>query len=230
MPHRSVTLMIDGTTVRVPPGTSVLEAALQYAICIPSLCHVPHLTPNGVCRLCIVEVVTGGRARVTTSCTLEAEEGMVVRAHSEPILRLRRGIAELLVAEAPNSRAIQDVAARCGVETVRYPFHNAECILCGRCVRVCGEAVQAKALGLVGRGDDRRVDFPFGRRPKACKRGLMCVHICPMTIPPCGGVMPAGKEYLCDRCRPQLTVAEQLPGLCIHCDLGRGFHCSRHAK
>jgi hypothetical protein len=155
---------------------------------------------------------------------------MVIRANSDRIRRLRRGIAELLVAEAPNSRAIQDLAARCGVEQVRYPFHDAECVMCGRCVRVCEETVQANALGLVGRGDSRRVDFPNGERPKSCKRELMCGYVCPMTIPPCGGPMKPGEARLCDTCRPQLSVANQMLGTCVYCDLGKGFQCARHAR
>ena len=62
-------------------------------------------------------------------------------------------IAEMLVAEAPNSRAIQDMAVRCGVTDVRYPFRNKDCVLCGRCVRVCREVWQSKSLGFVGRGN-----------------------------------------------------------------------------
>lgn len=122
-----ISLTIDGCRVRVPQGTSVLDAALDHGICIPHLCHIKWVSAMGICRLCLVEVVRNGRSRVTTSCTLEAEEGMEILAHSDLILRLRRNVAELLVAEAPNSRVIQDIAVRCGVEEVRYPFHNADC-------------------------------------------------------------------------------------------------------
>jgi NADH dehydrogenase/NADH:ubiquinone oxidoreductase subunit G len=225
---KSVTLTIDDAAVRAAPGTSVLDAAHQFGICIPSLCHVAGLTPNGVCRMCIVEVVQGERSQVTTSCTLEVKEGLVIRANSERIWRLRRNLAELLVAEAPNSKAIQDLAVRCGVQKVRYRFHHSECVMCGRCVRVCAETVQANALGFVGRGDDRQVDFPFGTRPRSCKKCLMCVHICPMTISPCSGPMRPGHERLCGECAPQLSVADRLPGLCIQCTLGKGFQCERH--
>jgi len=145
-----VALRIDGATLRVPKGATVLEAALEYGICVPHLCHVPGLSPIGVCRLCIVEVVENGQAKVTASCTLEVRQGMVIRSNSEKIRRLRRNIAELLVAEAPNSRAIQDIAVRCGVTEVAYPFRNKTCVLCGRCVRVCGEMWQAKALASSG--------------------------------------------------------------------------------
>ena len=83
-----VTLTIDGANVRAPRGTSVLDVALDYGICIPHLCHVRSLTPIGVCRVCIVELVKNGRSKITTSCTLEVEEGMVILAHSEKIIIL----------------------------------------------------------------------------------------------------------------------------------------------
>ena len=134
-----VTLTIDGAKIRAVKGTSVLDAALEYGICIPHLCHYPGLSDIAVCRLCIVEHIIDGRAKVTASCMLKVAEGMVIRTDTERIKRLRRNIAELLVAQAPNSKAIQDIAVRCGVKQVRYPFRNDNCVLCGRCVRVCAE-------------------------------------------------------------------------------------------
>jgi bidirectional [NiFe] hydrogenase diaphorase subunit len=223
-----VTLTIDGIEVHAPKGASVLEAALDYGICIPTLCHVPGLTPNGVCRMCIVEVVEGERAKITASCTLAVKEGMVIRANSEKIRKLRKNIAELLVAEAPNSRAIQDLAVRCGVKEVRYPFHNADCVQCGRCVRVCDELWDAKAIGFVGRGDERHVSYPFGVRPDFCRGGEMCTMVCPMTVTPCIGPMEPGQERLCAQCESQTMVADLTPGVCVLCDLGKGFNCARH--
>ena len=95
---------------------------------------------------------------------------MVIRANSEKVRRLRKNIAELLVAQAPNSRAIQDIAVRCGVKNVRYPFRNEDCVLCGRCVRVCRDLFHANAIGFVGRGKNRRIDSPFGNLSESCIR------------------------------------------------------------
>lgn len=222
-----ITLDIDGSRIRVPKGTSVLDAALDHGICIPHLCHMRGVSDIGVCRVCVVEVVENGRSEITTSCTLEAEEGMVICAHTAKILRLRRNVAELLVAEAPNSRAIQDLAARCGVSEVRYPFHHATCVLCGRCVRVCEEVWRSRALGFVGRGKNRHVALPFNERPEYCKRCWSCIGVCPMTITPCDGPMKEGEEYLCGRCSSQLTMTEGLPGSCVWCRLGEGYQCVR---
>ncbi len=226
--YQQVTLTIDGATVRAPRGSTVLDAAMEYGICIPHLCHVPNLSDLGACRLCLVENVVEGRPRITTSCTLRVQEGLVIRSNTDRVKRLRRNVAELLVAEAPNSRAVQDVALRCGVTEVRYPFRNKSCVLCGRCVRMCTELWQAKAIGFVGRGKARRVDFPFAERPDYCKRCWSCIQLCPMTITPCGGVMKPGEERLCGQCEGQLLAAERAPDACIWCDLGRGFACTRH--
>lgn len=222
-----VTITIDGARIRVPEGSNVLDAALDHGICIPHLCHMRGAEDIGVCRLCIVELEDGGRKKVTTSCTLEAAEGMVIHAHSERILRLRRNVAELLVADCPNSRAVQDIAARCGVTEVRYPFHNNDCTLCGRCVRICDEMWQANALGFVGRGKDRHVAFPFNERPAYCKQCNSCIDLCPMTIAPCAGPMAVGEEYLCSKCLSQLTMTAQMPDSCVWCGLGEGFACVR---
>ena len=223
-----VTLTIDGATVRAPKGRSVLDVALESGICIPHLCHVPNLSDFGACRLCIVERVENGRSKVTTSCTLLVQDDMVIRTNTEKIRKLRRNIAELLVAEAPNSRAVQDIAVRCGVTKVRYPFRNKNCTLCGRCVRVCAEMWGARAIGFVGRGKERHVDFPFGVRPDFCKECNSCIQLCPMTITPCDGPMAPGEERLCGKCEAQLMVTERIPDTCVLCDLGNGFNCARH--
>ena len=224
-----VTLTIDGAHVRAVKGTSVLDAAIELGICIPHLCHVPHLSDLGACRLCIVEHVQNGRSKITTSCTLLVQEGMVIRTNTDKIRRLRHNIAELLVSQAPNSRAIQDIAVLCGVKEVRYPFRNSDCVLCGRCVRVCTELWQARAIGFVGRGKDRHVDFPFGVRPDFCKECNSCVMLCPMTITPCDGPMKPGEEYLCGKCESQTMAAQTMPGQCVWCELGRNFQCGRYA-
>lgn len=225
---QQVTLKIDGAPVRAPKGTSVLDAAVSYGICIPHLCHVPNLKDIGACRLCIVEHVKNGWSKVTASCTLTVQEGMVILTNTDKIAKLRRNIAELLVAQAPNSRAIQDIAVRCGVKEVRYPFRNENCVQCGRCVRYCNENFNAHALGFVGRGKNRRVDYALGFRRDFCKNCGSCILFCPMSITPCGGPMKRGEERLCGKCESQLSMSSDLPGACVKCELGKGFGCARH--
>jgi len=224
-----VNVNIDGAIIHAPKGTSVLDTAIEYGICIPHLCHVPYLSDIGACRLCIVEHVENGRSKVTASCTLNVEEGMVINTNTDNIRKLRRNLAELLVAQAPNSRAVQDIAVRCGVKEVRYPFRNEVCVLCGRCVRACTEVWKARAIGFVGRGNNRHVDHPFGVRPDFCKQCGACIQLCPMTITPCNGPMKPGEERLCGNCESQLMVNENAPGGCEWCKLGEGFGCGRYA-
>ncbi len=224
-----VNVSIDGAIIHAIKGTSVLDTAIEYGICIPHLCHVPGLSDIGACRLCIVEHIVNGRSRVTASCTLNVEEGMVVATNTERIRRLRRNLAELLVAQAPNSRAIQDIAVRCGVTNVRYKFRNDNCVQCGRCVRVCAEVWRANAIGFVGRGNERHREHPFGIRPESCKECESCIQLCPMTIPPCDGPMKPGDEHLCGHCESQLMLSEPMPGACTWCRLGEGFACGRYA-
>ncbi len=225
-----VSVTIDGAIIRAPKGLSILDAALDHGICIPHLCRVPAISDLGACRLCIVEHIQNGRSKVTTSCTLVVKEGMVIHSNTEKIKRLRRNIAELLVAEAPNSRAVQDVAMRCGVKEVRYPFRNNNCILCGRCVRICTGRLGEKAIGFVGRGMDRRVVAPFDLKSKLCRECGWCSDLCPMTMTPCGGPMHKGQERLCTNCESKQTSLDQMTGYCVACYFGKGFQCERHPE
>lgn len=226
--HQNVDLVIDGSKISGRRGETVLDAALRYGICIPHLCHMPTLTDIGACRLCIVDHIKNGRSKVTTSCTLLVQEGMVIDANSERVRGLRRNIAELLVTQAPNSRAIQDIALRCGVTEPRYEFRGDDCVLCGRCVRACKEHYQAHAIGFVGRGQERHVEYPFREKPESCIMCRACVTLCPMSITPCDGPMKSGEGYFCGKCA-SLTQAPQFEaGDCTRCDLGEGFDCSRH--
>lgn len=221
-----VTINIDGANVRVKMGSSVLDAALENGTCIPHLCRVPYIESIGACRLCIVEHVVNGWPKVTTSCTLLVQEGMVILSNTEKIRKLRRNVAELLVSQAPNSRAIQDIAVRCGVKEVRYPFRNSDCVLCGRCVQLCPGTFGVKAIGFVGRGKDRRVESPFDLHSELCNKCGMCIDFCPMTIVPCDGSMKSGEEYLCGNCESKMDSLEE-QGICISCDFGEGFQCER---
>jgi NADH dehydrogenase/NADH:ubiquinone oxidoreductase subunit G len=222
-----VTLTVNGSKLKAPAGTSVLDVALEQGICIPHLCHLRGVPEIGACRLCLVERISGGRPQITTSCTLEVQDGMVVHTDTPRIRELRRNVAELLVAEAPDSKAVQDVALRCGVRRVRYPFRNQKCVLCGKCVRLCRDLWRDNAIGFVGRGRQRHVGFAFGQRPGFCQRCRMCATHCPMTTAPCGGHMPVGKEYLCNRCESQLVTPASLASICTNCELGKGFGCAR---
>ena len=223
----SVTVSIDGALIDAPKGSSVLDAALDAGICIPHLCRVPYIESIGACRLCIVEHIVDGWSKVTTSCTLLVKEGMVISSNTEKIRKMRKNIAELLVTEAPNSRAIQDVALRCGVEEVRYPFRNNDCVLCGRCISACTGRFGEKAIGFIGRGKDRHVESPFNLFSELCNECGRCRDLCPMTVTPCDGPMQIGEERLCGNCEAQILTEEATQGICMGCYIGEGFQCER---
>jgi NADH dehydrogenase/NADH:ubiquinone oxidoreductase subunit G len=83
--QQRVNINIDGANIRANKGTSVLDTAIEFGICIPHLCHVPNLSDIGACRLCIVENIVDGRSKITTSCTLNVEEGMTILTNTEKI-------------------------------------------------------------------------------------------------------------------------------------------------
>jgi len=163
------------------------------------------------------------------SCVFPIAEGIEVKTASERVLKARRMLLELLMARCPESKVLQDMAEDLGLRKTRFKL-NADpdkCILCGLCVRVCEEVWQARALGFVGRGKARRVEFPFGVKPDFCKECNTCIDLCPMTITPCPGPMKTGEEYLCAQCASQVSMAENMPDTCVLCDLGQGFQCAR---
>lgn len=172
-------LTINGLDVNAEPGTTLLEAARFLGFPIPTLCHMDGLTPYGACRLCVVEIGEGPRARLVSSCTYPAEEGLKVRTSSARVVRARRMIIELHLASCPDSKVIQDLASAHGVRQVRFRQEHETCILCGRCVRMCAEQMMAHAIGFRGRGERRSVGTPFDERSEACRTCGGCMYVCP---------------------------------------------------
>jgi NADH dehydrogenase/NADH:ubiquinone oxidoreductase subunit G len=209
----TVSITVDDQDVETAEGTSVLAAALEAGICIPNLCDLPNTTAIGACRVCLVEVESGGRTKMTASCTLEAREGMVIHAHSDDVLRARRNMVELLVAEAPEVAALQRLAERLGVDEVRYPERERDCILCGRCVTACAEIAAEGTLGVIGRGIHRHTGLPFYDE-KYCDQCKECKERCPMEILPEGRRgEPSGV------CGSELSKNDEIPEVCEDCPL-----------
>jgi bidirectional [NiFe] hydrogenase diaphorase subunit len=215
-------LTIDGIRTSVPEGTTVLEAARDIGIIIPTLCHEPGLTPYSACRVCIVEVIKGNSSSLEASCTLPAAEGQVIITDSERVIRARRVIIELLLATCPNSKTLQDLAAITGVNRVRFQIKDKGCILCGLCVRYCKEQMQSGSIGFIGRGTSRRVATAFGETPEECRNCYGCEWICPVCERAClAGRLTNG---ICGMCLNP-TPVETCP-VCIHCSesVGRSGH------
>ena len=174
-----INLKINGIDVSVDRGSTLLEAAQFLGLPIPTLCHMEGLTPYGACRLCVVEVGDEPNSRLVTSCTYPAEEGLKVRTSSERVVRARKMIVELLLASCPQSKTIQDIAAALGVRQQRFRQEQEDCILCGRCVRMCSEQMMAGAIGFTGRGESRAIGTPFDSNSEVCRLCGACMYVCP---------------------------------------------------
>ena len=175
-----INLKINGIDVSVDRSTTLLEAAQFLGLPIPTLCHMEGLSPYGACRLCVVEVGDPPNSRLVTSCTYPAEEGLKVRTASARVLRARKMIVELLLASCPQSKTIQDIAAALEVRQQRFRQENEDCILCGRCVRMCAEQMVAGAIGFTGRGQDRSIGTPFDSNSEVCRLCGACMYVCPV--------------------------------------------------
>ena len=177
-----INLRIDGKRVEVQEGTTVLQAAEQLGIRIPTLCYFKALSPQGACRLCVVEIVGGARRGLSASCSYVAEEGLEVITDSERVIKARRLVIELLLLRCPDVPAIQELAREIGIDQSRYERFIPEaekCILCGLCVRTCQELMRVGAINFVGRGSSRRVAPPFDRYSQVCVTCGACDVICP---------------------------------------------------
>jgi predicted molibdopterin-dependent oxidoreductase YjgC len=227
-----IRLSVDGHQVEVKEGATVLEAARQAGVYVPTLCHHEGLSPFGGCRLCIVEIE--GSGGFPASCSTPAGDGMVIRTGTEKVRELRKGVLELLLTEHPSSCLVCSEKLRCwelheGVgraevttgckfcptrgrceldEVIHHisgedgpaitlpstyrsipierqdPFIDQDdnlCILCGRCVRVCGEVSLNFTLDFMHRGSGARVGTAFNRTraESGCQFCGACVDVCP---------------------------------------------------
>jgi formate dehydrogenase major subunit len=176
--HEKITLTIDGQSISVPRGTSVMAAASILGTQIPKLCATDMLEAFGSCRLCLVEIE--GRRGTPASCTTPAEEGMVVKTQTQRVADLRKGVMELYISDHPldcltcsanGDCELQDMAGAVGLRDVRYgydgqkhrteavdasnpyfSFDSSKCIVCSRCVRACEEVQGTFALTIDSRG------------------------------------------------------------------------------
>ncbi len=193
-----VTLFINGLKLQMEEGTTLLEAARFLGFPIPTLCYMEGLSPYGACRLCVVEIGEGDRARLVSSCTYPVEEGLKVRTASARVLRARKMILELLLASCPQSKVIQDLAS--AHQITRQPFHqeHEDCILCGLCVRMCEEQMMAKAIGFRGRGEKRTIGTPFDVKSDVCRLCGGCIYVCPACSLRCTYTEP--DKAICGGC------------------------------
>lgn len=174
MDMKNITLNINGKTVKAEDGMTILQAAQNAGIDIPTLCYHEKLAPYGACRLCTVEIVKRNRTRLVASCAYPVEEGLVVKTNSERVNKIRRLILEMLSPLAPTG-PLQSLAQKYGIKKSRFIADQTNCILCGLCVRYCAEIEKENAVYFKGRGVDRQIEFLPSASCIICRK---CYSIC----------------------------------------------------
>ncbi len=199
-----IEIEVNNRKIEARKGEMLLGALRRNGIHVPTLCHMENLFPTGACRLCVVEV--NGQRNLVPSCAFPVYEGMTVQTHSPRVVRARKTIIELLLADHPDdclycvrngNCELQKLAEQLGVRERRYTGAKsaykldisspsitrdpAKCILCGRCVRVCEEVQTVSAIDFIGRGSKATVSTAFeeGLNVSSCVNCGQCVMVCP---------------------------------------------------
>ena len=179
------TVTIEGKAVAVAQESTILEAAQKAHVWIPTLCYHPTFSTLAACRICMVEIEgsAGRPGRLVTACNYPVRRDITVSVSSERAVRVRNWVMQLLLARAPESKELQELAARMCVRGTPYPKvteSQRNCILCGLCVSVCEEVIGVSAIGFAGRGVERAVAAPFRQASETCIACGACAAICPV--------------------------------------------------
>jgi len=202
-----VSVVINGKEVSVSSGVTILEAATEAGINIPTLCHRPDLTPDGNCRVCVVEVE--GSPRLVGSCHTPIADGMVIHTHSPKVQAARKAVVELLLAGHTGPCVTDECAGECELHYLAaelevgpprfrvrrrrsYPVEEVSpyvrrdmgrCILCRRCVRACTEIAKKNVFSIAYRGFVSKVvvDCDVSLDTEACQDCGICIDYCPTS-------------------------------------------------
>src|SRR6266545_1433281 len=198
----NVTLTVDGKKVTAPAGTLLIEACKTAGIEVPSFCYYPNLSLQGACRMCLVKIEK--MPKLQTACTTVIGEGMIVTTESDEIKLARKSMVELLLGNHPLDCPVCDAGGECELQDMTFKYGAAEskyidikshrdeqqwspvvyfdrprCILCYRCVRICGEGMDVWALGIANRGSSSTI-VPNEGDTLNCEECGMCIDICPV--------------------------------------------------
>jgi aldehyde:ferredoxin oxidoreductase len=181
---QKIEITVNDKTVSAVKGSTLLPAIRQAGFDVPTLCFHKDLTPSGNCRLCIVKVEIGGKARLVTACNYPVREPMKVMTDTEDLRRHRRILAEMYLGRWPNVPRVKEIAAACGVTSSRLGSELTDdnpkaCILCTHCVRACREFVVEEIIDFAGRGIKRHLTMPFGEVDRHCVGCTSCAYVCP---------------------------------------------------
>ncbi len=227
-----VTLTVDGNKLTAPAGTLLIEACKSAGIEVPSFCYYPNLSLCGACRMCMVKIEK--MPKLQTACTTVIGEGMVVTTDSEEVRQARKATVEILLGNHPLDCPVCDAGGECELQDMTFSYGAAEskfmeaknhkdeqqwspvvffdrprCILCFRCVRVCGEAMDVWALGIQNRGVGSII-APNKEDHLECEECGMCIDICPV-----GALTSGAYRY---KTRP--WEMKHVGTICTHCGDG----------
>ena len=227
-----VNITVDGKKVTAPAGTLLIEACKSVGIEVPSFCYYPNLSLQGACRMCLVKVEK--MPKLQTACTTVISEGMIAITNNDEVRQARKSMVELLLGNHPLDCPVCDAGGECELQDMTFSYGAAEskfmeaknhkdeqqwspvvyfdrprCILCYRCVRVCGEAMDVWALGVQNRGVVS-VIAPNKEDHLECEECGMCIDICPV-----GALTSGAYRY---KTRP--WEMNHVGTICTHCGDG----------
>jgi len=227
-----VNLTVDGKKITAPAGSLLIEACKSVGIEVPSFCYYPGLSLQGACRMCVVKVEK--MPKLQTACTTTVTEGMIVSTDSDDVRQARKAMVELLLGNHPLDCPVCDAGGECELQDMTFSYGAAEskfmeaknhkeeqqwspvvyfdrprCILCYRCVRVCGEGMDVWALGVQNRGVGSII-APNQKDHLDCEECGMCIDICPV-----GALTSGAYRY---KTRP--WEMKHVGTICTHCGDG----------
>ena len=227
-----VTLTVDGKKITAPAGSLLIEACKTVGIEVPSFCYYPGLSLQGACRMCVVKVEK--IPKLQTACTTAVTEGMIVATDSDEVRQARKAMLELVLGNHPLDCPVCDAGGECELQDMTFSYGASEskfmeaknhqeeqqwspvvyfdrprCILCYRCVRVCGEGMDVWALGVQNRGVSSII-APNQDDHLDCEECGMCIDICPV-----GALTSGAYRY---KTRP--WEMNHVGTICAHCGDG----------
>src|SRR3954467_12563366 len=227
-----VTITVDGKKITAPAGTLLIEACKRVGIEVPSFCYYPGLSLQAACRMCLVRIEK--MPQLQTACTVPITDGMVVATDTDEVRQARKSMIELLLGNHPLDCPVCDAGGECELQDMTFKYGAAEsrymegklhkeeqqwspvvffdrprCILCYRCVRVCGEGMDVAALGVQLRGSSS-VIAPNEGNHLDCEECGMCIDICPV-----GALTSGAYRY---KTRP--WEMKHVGTICTHCGDG----------
>ncbi|HEX3436692.1 MAG TPA: NADH-quinone oxidoreductase subunit NuoG [Pseudacidobacterium sp.] len=227
-----VTFTVDGKKLSAPAGTLLIDACKAAGIEIPAFCYYPNLSLQAACRMCVVRIEK--MPKLQTACTTTVAEGMVVQTETDEIKQARKATIELLLGNHPLDCPVCDAGGECELQDMTFKYGAAEskyveikqhreeqqwspvvffdrprCILCYRCVRVCGEGMDVWALGIQNRGVSA-VIAPNSQDHLNCEQCGMCIDLCPV------GALTSGTY----RYKTRPWEMNHIATVCAHCSDG----------